>query len=121
MRCLCTRSVCILALGLAGCTGGEAVLADKPPRTGVTFSPDQGGLAVDDSPLRVDFGRAPEGVIAALDRELGPGRALTLDGCGAGISRQVAWGDLVLTFSENRFVGWRQAARSAGQICGALV
>jgi hypothetical protein len=109
-----------LALALAGCAGAPGPLAPANVPGGARFLPDARGLGVDGTGLRIDFGRSPAGVIAALDRELGPGRALGLDGCGAGINRQMAWGDLVLTFTNERFAGWRQAGRSAGEVCGAL-
>ena len=57
-------------------------------------------------------------MIAALERELGPGRALALDGCPADVRQQLAWGDLVLTFTEEQFVGWRGVDGAAGQTCG---
>ncbi|MCO8143770.1 hypothetical protein NHN26_00905 [Rhodovulum tesquicola] len=101
-----------LALLLAGC-----VAAPPQDRVSTLFLPDAGGLAVSGSALRVDFGRAPSGVIAPLSRELGPPRSLPLTGCPQGIERQLAWGDLVLTFTREQFVGWRQAGAAAGQIC----
>jgi hypothetical protein len=111
--------VFVIAAGIAGCSGGEAPRAETAARMGANFSPDANGLSVEGTGLRVDFGRAPSGVIAALDRELGPGRSLALDGCSTAISQQIAWGALVLTFSKDRFVGWREAGNSSGQVCNA--
>ncbi|GAA0297477.1 hypothetical protein [Rhodovulum strictum] len=96
----------------AGC-----VAAPPQDRVSTLFLPDAGGLAVSGSPLRVDFGRAPDGVIAPLTRELGPPRAVPLTACPPGIVRQLAWDDLVLSFTREQFVGWRQAGAAAGQTC----
>lgn len=99
---------------LAGCSG----LPDRgAQRQGVDFAPDAGGLAVVGSNQRIDFGRAPTGVVVALDRELGRHRELPLTGCPSGVIAQRAWGDLVLTFSAEGFVGWSQAGAKAGQTC----
>ncbi len=58
-------------------------------------------------------------MIAALDRELGRGKALGLEGCPASIVTRRDWDGLVLTFTGERFVGWRSATGSAGQTCAA--
>jgi hypothetical protein len=84
----------------------------------VDFVPDANGLGIAGSPQRIDFDRAPQGVIPVMDRELGPGRVLPLAGCPAGVVTREAWGDLELVFTAERFVGWRQEAGSAGQVCG---
>jgi len=97
-------------LALAACT-------PEPPAPSVTFHPDEGGLEVRPSGLRVDFGRAPSGVIPVLDRSLGAHRTVAQGACPPGIVQQLAWGDLVLTFTDHRFVGWRQGAAHAGQVC----
>ena len=47
----------------------------------------------------------------------GAGRVLAASGCPAAVQRQVAWDDLVLTFTEERFVGWRRGDAAAGQVC----
>ncbi len=123
-----SRIALVLCLVLAGCGGGGPNLnpfAKEKPR-GIQLETDAGGLAIVGPGImgtdgqRIDFGRAPSGVIAALERELGPGRALGLDGCPSGVRQQIAWGDLVLTFTDERFVGWRGAAGGAGQTCGVL-
>ncbi|GKY86489.1 hypothetical protein [Sinisalibacter aestuarii] len=107
----------VLGAMLAGCADGGG---DRPmsARTGVTFTPDRNGLAVDGRSQRIDFGRAPSGVITALDRELGRGRDVSLIGCPAAIASQRDWAGLILTFTAERFVGWRTAADRAGQTCG---
>ena len=104
---------------LAACSTGAAA-PSQAPRTGAQFAPDSTGLAVVGSSLRVDFGRSPAGVIPLVERELGPGRALDVADCPAGVTHQIAWGDLVLTFTGERFVGWRNAGASAGQTCGRM-
>lgn len=118
-----TRAPLILCLVLAGCGGGGLELnpfARKAPK-GIQLETDAAGLAiVGTGGQRIDFGRAPSGVIAALERELGPGRDLGLDGCPAGVRQQIAWGDLVLTFTDEQFVGWRGVAGEAGQTCGRM-
>jgi hypothetical protein len=107
----------LLAL-LAGCAG-VGFERNAVARSSVSFVPDQSGLAVAGSPRRIDFGRAPSGVISVLDRELGTGNALGLAGCPAGIKAQRDWGGLVLTFTDEQFVGWRQAGAQAGLVCSA--
>ncbi len=108
----------LAALLLSGCAVTGA--ADRvPPNPSPGLVPDRNGLAVVGTGLRIDFDRAPAGVIAALDRLRGAHRPLPLETCPAGILRQYQWGDLILTFTDERFVGWRQAGASAGLICGA--
>jgi len=108
---------CAVLTGCAGVTGSQ----HSTTRQGVSFVPDQAGLGVAGSALRIDFGRAPSGVIAALNREFGPGRELGVASCPAGIMTQREWSGLILTFTDERFAGWRQAGESAGQICGTAV
>ncbi len=102
------KSAPLALLVLTACSGGLPV---EP--SGVRFTPDAGGLAVYGTDLRIDFGRAPEGVIAALDRELGRGR--DMPGC-AGLAER-AWGGLTLNFTDERFVGWQEGGASAGRTC----
>lgn len=99
-------------LALCGCG------APPPERPATPFLPDGTGLAVAGSPLRIDFGRAPEGVVPAISRALGPAAALPLAGCPAGLAQRLRWDDLELTFTAERFVGWRQGGRGAGLTCG---
>lgn len=107
-------ALCILTLVACAPARSPEVRAD------VQFVPDARGLAVVPAGLRVDFGRAPSGVIAALDRELGPGRALPMSGCPTGVAQQIAWGDLALSFTREEFVGWRTASGSTGVVCAAV-
>ncbi len=98
-------------LTLAACATGTG-RADR-----ITVIPDLKGLAIVGSQQRIDFGRAPEGVIAALNRSYRRAKARPLEGCPADIRQQIAWGELILTFTDEAFVGWRQGNSYAGQIC----
>ncbi|MCB1358009.1 MAG: hypothetical protein KDK53_16475 [Maritimibacter sp.] len=118
-----TRATLIACLVLAGC--GGAPLFDRAPATeaprGISLETDDAGLRITGGGAgRIDFGRSPAGVIPLLERELGPGRELDLVNCPYGVTQQIAWGDLVLTFTDEQFVGWRGAAGSAGQTCGRM-
>ncbi|PIE08308.1 MAG: hypothetical protein CSA74_02330 [Rhodobacterales bacterium] len=127
------RLTLILCLVLAGCSAKPQERPGDRVRLPliIGLEPDGEGLAVggidgtDGQPGggRIDFGRAPEGVIATIEREFGPGRALGLGGCPAAIRQQIAWGDLVLTFTEEQFVGWRaqDTAEEAGRTCGGTL
>ena len=109
----------IMAL-VAGCVEVPPERATRAPKQDVTFVPDAQGIAVAPLGLRLDFGRAPKGVVAPLDRDLGPHKVLAVTGCPSGkeqIAAQYAWGALVLTFTTERFVGWRKGAKSQGVTC----
>jgi len=106
-----SRAAVLGLLVLAGCTATQAA------RDPAVFLPDARGLGVAGSELRVDFGRATEGVIPTLTRELGPPRRLSLDGCPAGIADRLRWNGLELTFTAESFVGWRDAAGQGGEVC----
>jgi hypothetical protein len=101
---------------LTACTGAD-LRTGPASRVGVSFVPDSGGLSVESTGQRIDFGRSPAGVIPVMDRELGRGRDLGLDGCPAGVVKQVSWGDLALSFTKERFVGWREGDARAGSAC----
>lgn len=108
----------VVAAALSGCgndmTGNRAA---GNARQGVTFVPDAQGLAISGRSERIDFGRSPRGVIPILDREVGNRQELGVTGCPAGVVRQVAWGDLVLTFGRERFVGWKKGPEQSGSVC----
>lgn len=116
MSCAARRTF-LAALLLAGCAATD-LDRGSTQRQGVHFLPDERGLAVAGRAERIDFGRAPSGVIAALDRELGQGKALGLGGCPESISDRRSWEGLVLTFSRERFVGWQQGEARYGTVCG---
>lgn len=109
----------VVALGLAAMLAGCVQPADAPrqKRSGASFIPDAQGLSVVPVNQRVDFGRSPKGVIPALTRELGRPTALALTGCPAGITQRLRWRDLELTFTAERFVGWKQGAAQQGRVC----
>ena len=111
----------LFALGLlAACsvpTGGFDPTISA--RSAITLIPDAAGLGIEGTTQRIDFGRSPRGVIPVMDRERGRGQALELDECPSGVVQQIAWGDLVLSFTDERFVGWRAGDRRAGTTCAA--
>ncbi|WP_292019488.1 hypothetical protein [Maritimibacter sp. UBA3975] len=92
-------------------------MANVPARVGAQFVPDERGLAIEGTAQRIDFGRSPKGVVPVLERELGRGQAIPLTGCPDGVAQQVDWDGLILTFTNERFVGWRTASARAGQAC----
>ncbi len=106
----------LLILFLAGC---QSAMAPTVAPSSITLVPDAEGLMVLPLGKRIDFGRSPKGVIPALDRELGAHTDLPLTGCPAGIIARHRWGNLELSFTAERFVGWRQDGQTQGQICGA--
>ncbi|WP_289069371.1 hypothetical protein [uncultured Aliiroseovarius sp.] len=108
----------LLAL-LAVLAGLTACMSPAPTRSSVVIRPDAAGLQVDPVNKRIDFGRSPKGVVPALDREVGRHKALPLDGCPAGVVQQLQWDDLVLTFTRERFVGWKDGGASSGTTCPA--
>lgn len=105
----------VLCLLLAACSGPDVSF----DRSDVVFLPDANGLHVQPSGLRIDFGRAPKGVIDTLDHHIGPHQVLGRAACPALIQQQMQWGDLVLSFSAEQFVGWRRLDVAHGQTCPA--
>lgn len=87
------------------------------PRQAVSFAPDAQGMAVLPSNQRVDFGRSPKGVIRALTRELGRPTPLPLTSCPTGITQRLRWGELELSFTAERFVGWKRGTDQHGRVC----
>ena len=109
-----------LALLLAACAAPEAPRQAPPALQARGLTPDANGLQPAGTPLRIDFGRAQEGVVAAVSRLLGaePARATRTPGCTAA-DAEIAWpSGLVLAFRAGTFVGWRDGAgASAGATC----
>ena len=103
-----------LALLSACVQPGEPV---RQPQQTVIFNPDAYGLAVLPGNQRVDFGRSPKGVIPALTRELGRPTTMPLTGCPSGIIQRLRWADLELSFTPERFVGWKRGAEQRGLVC----
>jgi hypothetical protein len=99
----------LAALLVAGCVaapeGGGGATA--PRAAGLHL--DAQGIQPVGSPLRIDFGRAGEGVVAAVTRLYGTGPVDTLrtPGCGAGPVTEVRWANgLALSLVGGSFVGW---------------
>ena len=107
----------LAALLLSACGASVSQGPGSQPSPRPLLVPDAGGLAETRTGLRVDFDRAPEGVIAIAERSYGPHAALPLTGCPPGIARQLRWGEITLTFTRERFVGWKTAQAAAGQTC----
>ncbi|NDW54331.1 hypothetical protein [Aliiroseovarius sp. PrR006] len=89
----------------------------RQPQQTVTIAPDAQGLAVLPSNQRVDFGRSSKGVIPALTRELGRPNALPLTGCPTDITHRLRWAELELSFTPERFVGWKRGTEQRGRVC----
>ncbi|WP_282181997.1 hypothetical protein [Aliiroseovarius marinus] len=110
-----------LLAGLMGLALLSACVQPSGPtpasRQAVSFVPDAQGLAVLPSNQRVDFGRSPKGVIPALTRELGRPTTLPLTGCPTGITQRLRWAELELSFTAERFVGWKRGADQRGRVC----
>ena len=108
------RLAVLAACGLAACgVHGTEMVAPG-------YTTDAEGLAVAGSPLRIDFGRAEAGVVAAVTRlEGGPPR--TSGACSDDTVRTVSWhGGPTLFFREGAFLGWAGGdGRSAGLSCDA--
>ena len=92
-------------------------ISSQPATPTITLVPDANGLGVAPLGKRMDFGRSPTHMIAALDRELGSHRVLGLTGCPATIRQHLQWGTLVLSFTDEQFVGWRQDGVAQGVTC----
>lgn len=105
------RLAVALALALAACTPTAEVA--RPP----AYTPDANGIALVGSPLRIDFGRAQAGTIAAVTRLDGRGPSATT-ACASGVTA-VRWpSGLTLHFQRGAFLGWSGAdGTSAGLVC----
>lgn len=102
-----------LAAALAACT--PAATTTTAPARGIVL--DGGGLHPAGSELRIDFGRAEAGTVAAVARLAGarPVATTISTDCGAGPVRAVRFGNgLELNFQRGAFRGWvASAARGA--------
>jgi hypothetical protein len=102
------RRALAVALLLSACAA--APVSPPPP----AHVPDGEGIALVGSPLRIDFGRAQDGVVSAVIRLEGRGPAAT-EGCPGGVTA-VRWSSgLSLHFREEAFLGW---ARPDGTAAG---
>lgn len=109
------RLATLLLLTAACSPAGPA----RDPAQGLV--PDPGGLQPNGTPLRIDFGRAEEGVIPAVSRLLGddPDLRGAVPGCSLTTAR---WSEgLTLWFDGGAFVGWTSSGAfgsgSAGRTC----
>jgi hypothetical protein len=101
-----------IVLVLGGCvTAAEAPIAPRG------LYGDAEGLQPAATPLRIDFGRAEAGTVAAVTKLLGAGpvETVALEDCGAGPVTAVRWENgLTLNFKRGTFLGWvSQEARGA--------
>jgi hypothetical protein len=91
------------AIALAVAVGACAPTPEAAPPP--AFAPDADGIALIGTPQRIDFGRAQEGVIAAVTRLEGRGPAATT-ACLSGVTA-VRWpSGLSLHFADGAFLGW---------------
>ncbi len=102
-----------LALAAVLCLSACAAAPVAPPPP--AFAPDAQGIALIGSPLRIDFGRSQDGVIAAVTRleARSPSAATACPGGGSA----VRWpSGLALHFRGGAFLGWAQADGSSAGI-----
>ncbi|WP_172298553.1 hypothetical protein [Pseudoruegeria sp. HB172150] len=92
------------ALLLAACSGTP----DPSAPSGGTIRPDASGLAIEGSPLRIDFGRTRDSTLAAVTRLMGaaPSSQVSNPECGAGPTLIVEYDGLDLLFQQDAFRGW---------------
>lgn len=101
------------AVLVAGCLNGQSPTAS--PSGGVGVSKD--GLRPVGSDLRIDFGRAQDGVVAAVTKlqGAGPSQVGTNSECGAGPVSYAQWSNgLTLNFMDGTFLGWTAQPPFAG-------
>ncbi|PRX37204.1 hypothetical protein SAMN05216257_101223 [Meinhardsimonia xiamenensis] len=74
------------------------------------LTPDEGGLQPHGTELRIDFGRARDGVVETVEELIGgPPRSRTLrTDCALMPVEIVSWKGLELVFLDGTFRGWRK-------------
>ncbi|MBL4627778.1 MAG: hypothetical protein JKY00_07035 [Roseicyclus sp.] len=95
------------AFGLSACVGGADNVATEPTPPGFAF--DAEGIQITGSALRIDFGRAQNGVVETVTRLHGedPVHFYTPSQCSAAGRTAVTWnGAFTLIFSDGGFSGW---------------
>jgi len=100
------RVALLLVAALAACTP-LPLPTSAPDGNGVT--PDAAGLQPGGTDLRIDFGRAQEGVIETVSRLVGsqPADVTLIEECGAGPVTAAYWRNgLTANFLNGDFVGW---------------
>ena len=86
-----------------------AACAPVAPDSSPGLTLDAEGIQPAGTPLRVDFGRAQDGTIAAVSRLMGrpPAQVVANPECGAGPVTAAVWpGALTLNFQDGTFLGW---------------
>jgi hypothetical protein len=94
---------------------GACVAVAEPPSEAISLRADGGGLQPVGTPLRIDFGRAEAGAVAAVTRLLAaaPSSREAVAGCG-GSTTVVRWANgFSMTFRDDAFIGW-SAAKARG-------
>lgn len=107
-----TRRFVVLGLPavVAACGTGSGDTSGGPQR----IRPDAGGIAIQNTDLRIDFGRAEAGAVAAVTKVLGsqPQERTVNRACGAGPVAVVRYPQIDLLFQDGAFRGW--VTRSTG-------
>lgn len=99
------KKVALAALVLLG----ACVASAEPPSEAISVRADGGGLQPIGTPLRIDFGRAELGAVAAVSKLLmaQPVKRETTLECGAGPITAVSWSNgFTMNFQRDAFVGW---------------
>lgn len=102
-----SRLAAALALALGACAAPATGPEPAGPAPGLVL--DAAGLRPADSALRVDFGRAEDGTVAAVSKLVGarPVETGVNADCGAGPVKAVRWANgLTLNFRRGTFLGW---------------
>jgi hypothetical protein len=111
-------------LAVAGCVAAGPDPARGPAPQGLFL--DGAGIQPAGSPLRVDFGRAEAGTVAAVTKLLGapPAETVAIAECAGGPITEARWANgLALGFRRGAFVGWHSAegrGRPAGTYAGLV-
>ena len=112
------RAICIglaASLALAACGATTTTVTRSGPEK---IRPDAGGIAIQNSDLRIDFGRAEAGAVEAVSRVLGAqpqSRSVNTE-CGAGPTTIVKYPQIDLLFLDGAFRGW--VTQSNGTVTG---
>lgn len=86
----------------------------EAPRQG--YTPDQGGIAIDGTDLRIDFGRDEIGVIVAMTDLIGraPDQQFDLNNCGT----LFRWNSQIdMRFADGVFKAWNTRDFIGGEAC----
>jgi hypothetical protein len=101
------RAALLLIAALTACT--PLPLPTSAPGGGGGLTPDSAGLQPGGTDLRIDFGRAEDGVIETVSRLVGsnPDDVTLIEECGAGPVTAAYWQNgLTANFLDGDFVGW---------------